>query len=386
MEDGAQIRTTPHCVLSFHAYQDETPPDAWKDFQESPVKKVLARFNEGTEMVMSPPWNRQWTNERFRLVDKSVATHVSFLARIDQSSLASVLKQSGHNGIYLNPLLSAEEQPSVDTRIIWISQVRSEAVQQSVLVAEQLGIARSLKRGYGLRVPVDSFDALFGKLRPLAEKPEFHGGSLLFRLQPLPSGMLAADVRKMLGEFQWKAAPVKALGANAWMISSAVQPPQQFFRVNGDYVLANEIPRKVKGGRPNAFIAAGHRAPSQGAVDPLTLHDPWAASRNGSRGSAHTVVAPPDNAKVDRLDQDVAYLQNAVKEMQSKQDHMQKDMHGFQNQVKAEINTLSATFQSTLEGVMQKQETRLIGEMKGLLGGRKRSAGQSGVAGSDMET
>ena len=90
------------------------------------------------------------------------------------------------------------------------SASREEAVKQSLLVPQQLGLVKSRGK-YGLRVPADAFGEAFKKLRPADTLPVQVHVRELYKLGALPMGATSASVQTWIVAIQWEAKVLKSL-------------------------------------------------------------------------------------------------------------------------------------------------------------------------------
>ena len=380
LDHKATIATSPHCVIAFHIYMEDFPPEGWSKITAAPVKEVALRFSEGSAMFISPPWSRQWLNDR-KSIAKERATHVSFIARVYKRSVVSLYRQSGHNSVFVNPLRTGNEKPDEICSVIWMGEDRQLVAQTALKRQEQLGLVRSWKKGFGIRVLTSEFDAVFTEIKPGEEKPDLKGGDKIFRAQPLPPAMTLADVREWLGKVAWKAAPIKLLGGGSVIISAEEGPSSTFLPLNDGFVLVKEIRSKAR--RDPSSVAAGRwSAPEQPGIDPLVAHDPWAAAKRGT-GSSLVAAPPQDHGKIDKHDRQIIDIQTALKELQDNQSkvagesaafrkEVTAEITGFQHRITHEVKSIAGVFSQSLQDALSKQETRFdhrFEEMKSLLQG-----------------
>ena len=369
LDNKATISTSPHCVIAFHMYLEDFLTDGWKKITSAPVKEVALRFSEGSAMFISPPWSRQWLHDR-KSIAKENATHVSFIARVYKRSVTSLYRQSGHNSVFVNPLRTGNEKPDEICSVIWVGDDRQVVAQMALKRQEQLGLVRSWKKGFGIRVLTTEFDVVFSEIKPGEEKPDLKGGDKIFRAQPFPPAMTLGDVREWLGKVAWKAAPIKILGGGSAIISAEEGPSSTFLPLNDGFVLVKEIRAKTR--RDPSTVAAGRwTAPHQTGIDPLVAHDPWAAAKRGA-GPTVAVAPPQDQGKVDKHDRQIHDIQAAIKELQNNQSkasaesasfrkEVTAEITGFQHRITHEVKSMAGVFSQSLQDALSKQETRFDG-------------------------
>ena len=260
-EKSKDLKLPPSCVLSFSVFRDEWATQEWENIKQHPIRIMMDQFESIN--LLAAPWSRQWGLQG-RKADVANAERFSFVARIDQSEVVRVFQQSGLNKVYVSPLRSGPDKPSIQFQVIWIGESHSTAVQQTRLLVEQHGLIRSYRRGFGVRVKASDFASIFARI-------DLNGGSLMFRVQPIPASLSVQALREWLVSCKWKAAPVRQQGGS-WLISSDTAPPEQFLPLGDGHVLVRDITKHSARVQPT--VAAGVTTHASG-LDPLQVNDPW---------------------------------------------------------------------------------------------------------------
>ena len=182
---------------------------------------MLEKFTTGQALLVGSPWRRRWLRgQRETTKNDAQFDAFSFNARVSQLGFDPTLKESGFNGIYMNPV------PPIDTlSVLWvIVWTGPSKLVQSQKCEFQLGIVRT-NRGSGIRVPVDKHDAAYVLLRPNKVVPPVVAGRLMFRIEPLEPGVTIENVRAWLTSLQWTGASVvRAVGPRTWLVAATKEP------------------------------------------------------------------------------------------------------------------------------------------------------------------
>ena len=360
-EKSRDLKLPPSCVLSFSVFRDEWATQEWENIKQHPIRVMMDQFESIN--LLAAPWSRQWGLQG-RKADVANAERFSFVARIDQSEVVRVFQQSGLNKVYVSPLRSGPDKPSTQFQVIWIGESHSAAVQQTRLLVEQHGLKRSYRRGFGVRVKASDFASIFTRIKPGVDLPDLNGGSLMFRVQPIPASLSVQALREWLVSCKWKAAPVRQQGGS-WLISSDTAPSEQFLPLGDGHVLVRDITKHSARVQPT--VAAGVTTHASG-LDPLQVNDPW--SRPSS--VAKTPV-PADQARLDRQDKQILELKKAVTDLKDTQ-AAQSTVHDsfrsglvsdqkFRTEIHSEVQGSMKTFEHSLMETLRKQQRTMEGDM-----------------------
>lgn len=100
----------------------------------------------------------------------------------------------------------------------------------------------------------------------------------LYRLQPVPFGILPEVLTEACKAIKWNIKPIKRSG-NSWLVGAEKQSPNRFLIIDGTTILVKEV-EKTSNGKSSVFLA-GPRPKSAGkerGIDPFQMNDPWLAS------------------------------------------------------------------------------------------------------------
>ena len=160
-----------HCSFQLHL-------DEWSDGgQWDLATKNLVRFaaqvfkQSGHAQALSHPWARSFRKGSSPSTP-ALCDMVQFSAKVDRSSLASLLQSSGHNRIYMN---SRSWSGAVldEWAVVWTTVDRSEATRLAMAVA---GLVRSKARGH-----VSTGEAVAGCSRAGGRSPSVQNFALAAR-------------------------------------------------------------------------------------------------------------------------------------------------------------------------------------------------------------
>ena len=259
---------------TFVAYSDEFSPERWSQLVLSPVKLMLAAFEEAqTTKAVTAPWGRTF-KAKGKPAPPNLADQVSFQARVSAQECDGLLLASGHNSIYITPR-KLDHSLVTGYAIIWIGPWRPEALKAALQIQDQRGLVRAKGR-FGLRVPEARHDAVYAQLRPGQPVPAKIAVSSLFRVGPIPTGADAAALCTWANKFGWPIRAIKALGPSHWLVGSAKSPPLAWPLFNGQTVLINPVQQREQSA---PVVQSGTFAPSA-ASGPFPVRPTLPAPRN----------------------------------------------------------------------------------------------------------
>ena len=346
------------------------------DFVPDPLVKSATSSSRQRNSSWGPLGQDRKSGKKKCLPDQ--AEQFSFLGRVSRDSLEAVLGQSGFNGVYLQPI---QDQTSSTTpwRVIWLHRARQDVTPEACKLPDQVGLARSLKFGVGIRVPSKSFGEYFQKLRPGDDIPHDTTGQTVYKIQPCPPGTDGASLRTWLNQCGWNGKPLRALGRDTWLIASADEPPKEALALNGHYLLIRPIQHRVSKPLPTVRAGTVHQKEvSAPSGDILQIHDPWAVGRAPARGP---VLPDASQAEIQKHEKQLSELQAAVKQLGRQADQSAADSKlwradvtrefGEVNQrISQEVTKLSTSFEASIAAVIAKQDERVnagFSELKGML-------------------
>ncbi|CAJ1453054.1 unnamed protein product [Effrenium voratum] len=363
-----KVEAVETAIIKLSAFKDELGTH-WEDFTTTPARAFIKGLDplnicrtttcsgncqkyhpaveEDIVKVVQDFWGRSYYKTVGGKVEPSDAELVQAYARVPKLALLPLCKESGQNGIYVEPRSEDSLGPSKAFAIIWLpGQSLADAKHHLAMQPKAIGLAR-LGNKWGLRTAVDDEAALFQVVRPghtfIQIKINF-----IFKIYPLPFGIQRAGVQQLLQQWKWDSKPLQPTrgspAGSAWEIGAEKNPPS--FTMPGPsgdvlIVLVRQVGRKAEEG-PQAIIPIktrrflqGDRRAGPASQSEQPGHDPWQNGKdpwaswftNSEHGTSH--AAPGSTVK--KLDELEHQLTNQVKEAVqreiAKQPDMDVDMH-----------------------------------------------------------
>ena len=298
------IETNDVQVASVTLWQEDFEPSLWSRIVESPVRATKDLLTlDGHQGIMGKPWARVYQDKGVT-VTPALASSVQFHAEFQKGPrFLALLKRSGFNKIFITPK-NEVGRPDPAWKIIWLSETVMQIESKASGIHGTAGLVKG-KKSRGLRVEQSVFRSTWDKLKPGTEPPDLRETKFVFRLQPLPLGIDAQNLRAWGEQIKWNIRPIRAVGAKQWIIGSDDQPPN-ILMFNGQPLLVQQLHQKQLVG--TGVIAAGPRPlkakPLTKATDKQKTanvyqngdpyHDPWAsyASSHSATASVASVPTP----------------------------------------------------------------------------------------------
>ena len=361
-----QVTVEQTIVSAFAIYKDELDEIQWNRMKQAPVRTTLEFFQDGDAILRGTPWRRMWTKNS-KAVPWSQAETFGFLARLSRIGLEKVLKQSGHNHVYLHPLQTPSEK-EVEFVVIWMESEskRENAILLAKQCDAQMGLVRS-RKGMGIRVLRTDHKKVWQQLRPGEQEPEVRSGRVLFKVQPLPKGLTMDNIREWIKMIQWEdATVVRSLGPTAWMIAAKSAPADEFQMFNEGPVLIKPLQTREPGATPQILAGMTKQEP-QRQDDPLWVNDPWMKSLGRSSVPTQSAtVASGSQAQgpaVTKLEQKVQAQNKQITAMQQRLEtvtHTQAQMLGEQKQIRGDFREMATKTQEELDKVSKGFEATMM--------------------------
>ena len=402
-----QVIIASSSIIAITIYRDEVGVHDWKSCVDHPVRFAMEALGIDDESSMvSPPWGRSWINQKGKC-EPHEALSFQCHTRIPQNKLESWMRKSGMNGVFVVP---KGEDHQLDTRfqIIWLEQTSIELAKTAVDHPNHLGIVRNSKpKGdivrtmRGIRFTTSDFNDAWKILKPHDPCPEKIAIKHLYKISPVPIAAKHTDVKEWLKGQGWTARPIKALGANMWLIGSEEKQDLSFMSWNGHSILVRAVNQQVvsksspvvAGHIPKAGVGASASVNTFKSGDPY--HDPWAQYRGSqdiqvvnASGPSNTRAAAnprqveaPIEQRFKAQDAKIDELSNQITQMKERAETNEKKDADFRSQVTTEfaavrsevdrhLTKMTENFEHSLERAMAKQDRSLgssIHELKLLL-------------------
>ena len=254
-------------VCSISVYRDDYDQSTWEAILQSPVKTVKSLLTlQGFGAVIGRPWGRTYKLDEAPTTPH-LSTSVHFHAEVANERFEQLLARSGFLKVFLMPK-DEEGKPSSNYRMIWYSGTPSNLDALTAGLPGVAGLVRT-KKGYGLRVHKDSFDALWKIINPEQEPPQQNNFPYVYRVQPFPNGTSKEDIQQWGQEIQWPVKAIRTTGAKQWILGSQTEIPHMILW-NGHPLIAQHLPTKAP--RPTIIVAGPPSAKHQQRFRPEDNH------------------------------------------------------------------------------------------------------------------
>lgn len=373
--DQDEISIEATSVLAFTAWRSETQEDLWTQLCEGPLRAIWKVFSiDPSKNVVTRPWGRSWRTAN-ATVEPDRAESFQVHVRVYTSVTATVLAQSGAQGIFVNP--KNTDGTTIDTSfaVIWLrDKDRAQALEEAKKIPEHAGLVLSTrgKGGYGLRVPSTVYEEAQGILNPSNPKHTHIPANWFVKLSPLPHGVTQDDIRTWLDKQALRMRPVRSLAANTWLLAASNKVEACHYLWGRSTVLIAPInsappkkPTVLAGGKNLSTL------PSKSAIARSSnemLHedswDPWAqwksvlgdgstksesapssvisrnwSSKTSQHSSSSTNTSSAHASEIAAIQVQIRDLSKATKANQDSEHKLRQDMQNEFTRVRAEVKT-----------------------------------------------
>ena len=333
--------------------EGKTPDDLWQSFRSSP-KAIADRWLKNTAglsecgRIQGP-----------RLVEDTL----SIVVEVPPAMVEKVLCASAEQGVFSREFL--DENQTSKTRIVPVDlrhdRMAALRVAQS-LQGKAFGVVPT-KKGWGIRVPADSFDAVLAEVNPDARESLVGD---LYTVSGLPLSWNRDNVKAFLGS--WSATPVgrpMRVGFRQTFTVRAKQPPPTTTLRNPDPLGLNVLALiSLKEHRPNknktvmTFRPKNKTGPnSSRAAASRTWVDavksPATAKLPETRTPASTASATPPGGAARTLDVSVLTAPSHTNDFMMQ---LQKMMEAIVAPIQNEITQMKKVMEEDLEDQMEADE------------------------------
>ena len=285
--DAKQLEVQKSIVLSIQVWKDEAPDEIWNGLSQTFVRTIKDTLSLDSASIWQV-WGRSFLGAGPKTSFETASSAQCFF-RVDLENVEKFLCKSGTNGIYLTAKAD-NHLPHPDWNVIWVGS-HMQCVCAAQKASSHSGIVRG-KTSWGIRCLHSKYTTLSKELRPSFKDHELPVPvTMLFKLQPVPVGIAAAELVSWGESLKWTFRVIKKLGKHAALVGSNVGPPADtFLAINGSVVLVTEIsPNKTK--RNDDPFVAGPRIRKQSgsnhgnADGAQNFADPWAGASLPSQQS-----------------------------------------------------------------------------------------------------
>ena len=386
------------CVLAITVFKDEVDQEAWDEVVQSPVRAVFDMIRSLSVQIetKSPPWGRTWRDQSGKCA-ASVAMSLQFHVRVASTKVSDLLNISGLRGVYI-AVKTEEKKPDPQFSVLWLDLPLADLKVAAASNKSSLGLVRisrgsGAKISRGIRFRTDELQEAAKLLKPAAALPVSIQIKFTAKLAPTPLGVTFETVKELIDTKQWKARPIKPLGAQAWLLGFAEKVDESWISWNEKMLLLTwDIEKKQK---ELQTVLAGQQNLKFVAKHPIKLNedDPWASyiKKNGSTplSVANAVSSNPavracegpieqrfkeQDVKINELKSTVNDMSKRLESAEQSRSDFKKEVadqfNDVRGQVKNQVDSLSKHFDATLERAMRRQDSQLEGsfaELKALI-------------------
>ena len=369
---GSQVTVQGTTCCTFTMYRDDHSESAWRDIAKAPVRAANEAFiAKGVRQAINSPWARSFKADG-RPSQPDLCDQCSFLAKVPDSQLKSVLQQSGFNQVFVVPR-TWDRQLLPGWSVVWVPGSRADVEKQVSLLAEQHGLVRARNR-FGVRVPTAAFDRVFRSLRPGQEVPATVQVKLLYKAGPFPASAAAADITEWARQLPWSVRVMKTLGPEFWLLGAETSPPSRTVHFNQTPLLLTQVQSRqvqqpvIQAGGPPPRPTTTTATANTGA-DPWLEQDPWSTYRAqkegchaGKTGKSATAPKSVDDQmalRVHTTESRLADLEQCVRELKEGQSAAALERDQDRQQAAQDIQTVRQEVQSLSTGLQQQLQQNL---------------------------
>ena len=356
-------------TCSLTAFASDFDQESFASLISSPAKFMLSQLPSDTiRNAISSVWGRSFMRDGKKVPNleaESVQVHIS----IKSDKIPDLLKCSGTCNIYITPK-TASGLFDPKYHLIWTDLSKIAIEQKANEIQNHLGYIKG-RKGFALRfLTADAPDG-FKSLFPAKTFEPPVAVNALYKLQPVPYGILPDVLIEACKAIKWNIKPIKRSG-NSWLVGADKQSPNKFLIIDGTTILVKEVEKTNSGRTPICLAGPRPRMiPKDKGPDPLAVNDPWASFKPSiGSSSQHSppvqsngmTIAPIQNqgatrgpveerfksqeSRIQRLEQK---LDDAVQQVHAQQEETKK---GFEKQQK-EINDMQHAFKADLIGLQK---------------------------------
>ena len=384
--EGANAAMT---TCSLTAYASDFTAESFATLISSPAKFMLAQLpNDTVRNAISSVWGRSFMKEGKRVPNleaDSVQLHLS----IKTDKIVDLLRCSGTCNIYITP---KTESGLFDPKyhLIWTDLSKIAIEQKANEIQNHFGYIKG-RKGFALRFLTSEAADGFSKLFPHKTFEPAVAVNALYRLQPVPFGILPEVLTEACKAIKWNIKPIKRSG-NSWLVGAEKQSPNSFLIIDGTTILVKEV-EKTSNGKSSVFLA-GPRPKSAGkerGIDPFQMNDPWAgfkpsgaagsqslasfqpmmqpAGMTQAQGATRNVTGPVEDrfksqeTRIQKLEQKLddtlqqvqSFKQDTIQEFQKHQKEIGDMKDAFKSELIGLQKGITLSFQDSLKQAIQQQ-------------------------------
>ncbi len=284
--EGANASMT---TCSLTAYAADFEQDSFSALISSPAKYMLSQLPSDTiRNAISAVWGRSFMRDGKKVANleaDSVQVHIS----IKSDNVPDLLKCSGTCNVYITPK-TASGLFDPKYHLIWTDLSKVAIEQKANEIQNHLGYIRG-RKGFALRfLTADAPDG-FKSLFPSKTFEPPIAVIALYKLQPVPYGILPEVLVEACKAIKWNIKPIKRSG-NSWLIGADKHSPNKFLIIDGTTILVKEV-EKTNNGKTQICLAGPRpkMVAKDNMPDPFIQNDPWAGFKPSTGPISQPVVA-----------------------------------------------------------------------------------------------
>ena len=368
--DQDEIAIEATSVLAFTAWRSETREELWNQLCEGPLRVIWKIFSiDPSKNVVTRPWGRSWRTAN-AIADPDKAESFQVRVRVYTSVTATVLAQSGAQGVFVNPKNADGANIDTSFAVIWLrDKDRAQALEAAKKIPEHAGLVLSTrgKSGHGLRVPSTVYEEAQSILNPSNPRHAHIPANFYVKLSPLPHGVTQDDIRTWLDKQALRMRPIRSLAANTWLLASSTKVDACHYLWGRSTVLIALIasvppkqPTVLAGGKrlttlPPVQTATGSMdEPFQDdSWDPWRLWNPvlgdgstksfgssriW-SSKASQQSNSSTNPSSAQSSEIAAIQVQIRDLSKATKANQDSEQKLRQDMQNEFARVRTEVKT-----------------------------------------------
>lgn len=355
-------------IVALTLWKDEFPTDTWQLILQNPIRNMLGIFyREGFQPQFASIWGRSWRAQS-GAVEPGQANSFQCHVKMRKDDMVALLPRSGFTSIYMTP--KEDGKISNEYMVIWLKLNKHQIEVQSAQLAYTYGLVRTFKT-MGIRVSKAYYTTAFQLLRPNDKEPVIVENNFRYRLDGGPTGLTQDTLQVWLSACQWKARPLRALGATSWLISAETECPSGHLSINGQTVLLRLQPNSR---RDQVTVVAGPTPKTKPTTDthmvPL-VKDPWGGYTPTT--ISHAPSEGPIASQIDQQEQRLVKLETSLEKLSQAQeaqgqqtahqiDQLAQEQQKVLSRVDERLHSVTSELQrglaETLEQTMKAQESR----------------------------
>ena len=311
--DDSKIKSEASHLVAITLFNTDWTMDQWQEAIRSPNQFIQKALEEDSIVgAITALWGKSLRAGRAP-ASPGQATSMQVHVTVAEPHLHELLCRSGFNKIYCTPkTVNGRLDPQF--KVIWLSGDSTQAITLAATTCHCMGMVKG-RDNYGLRYAEADFSKAWQAIHPGQDEPKKSTGDKVFKIEGLPFGSTPTMIQQWLQHITWSAAPIKALGPQAWLVRSDTMPPEGLIKFNSSPVLVRLLPPRSDSTPP---ILVGPRPKPLQSHEPSssTSFDPWAQWQGPRLQPAITrTIEGPVEKRLSEQDDKISALQKDLEQM-----------------------------------------------------------------------